>query len=95
MIVTESRGYFWYIKLTVMKSKIVAVGILLFVFLVPFRMAYLSDQIANSASFIFEFLGTLIGFLVAFGIGTNEPFDRKKEKRVSVEYKQEEIRKAA
>ena len=77
-----------------MKSKFIAIGILVVVFLGPFRMAYLNDQIANSASFILEFLSVIIGFLIAFGIGTNEPFDRKKPGKMTVEHAQE-LRKAA
>lgn len=64
-----------------MKSKAIAIAILIFVYAVPFRMAFLSDEIAHSVSFIFAFLATLIGFLIAFGIGTNEPFDRKPAKK--------------
>ena len=64
------------------KNKIIAGLIFLFVFLVPFRMLYYTDEIVQGAKFIALLMANVIGFFVAFGIGTNEPFGRKAEMKV-------------
>lgn len=77
-----------------MKSKIVAIAIFLFLFLVPFRMLFITDEIVQGQKFILLLLVNVIGFFIAFGIGTNEPFDRKEEETTEAEESQD-MRKAA
>ena len=62
-----------------MKSKLIAIAIFLFLYFVPFRMVFLGGEIISTGAQMLTFLSVLIGFLVAFGIGTNEPFDKKKK----------------
>ena len=64
------------------KNKIIAGLIFLFVFLVPFRMLFITDEIVDGGKFIGLFFSTLIGFFVAFGIGTTEPSRKKAEMKV-------------
>ncbi len=76
-------------------NKFIAIGIFLFLFLVPFRMCFFTDEIVSSGKFIGLFMTNLVGFLIAFGIGTNEPFG-KSETENRVESKQShQYRKAA
>ena len=77
-------------------NKITAVLIFAFLFFVPFRILFLGDEIISGGKFIFYFMTCLAGFLIAFGIGTNEPFG--KNKRLKKAEKNEETaqhRKAA
>ncbi len=64
------------------KNKIIAGLIFLFLFLVPFRMLYYTDEIVQGAKFIALLMTNVVGFFVAFAIGTNEPFGRKAEMKV-------------
>ena len=66
------------------KNKVIATAIFLFLFLVPFRMCFFTDEIVSSGKFIGLFMTNVIGFLIAFGIGTNQPFGKKNiEEKVS------------
>ena len=79
-----------------MKSKIIATVIFLLLFLFPFRMLFFTDEIVYGGKFIFLLMVNLIGFFVAFGIGTNEPFDTKEEvKHKTAEMPKPEMKKAA
>ncbi|HTL82522.1 MAG TPA: hypothetical protein VL651_12505 [Bacteroidia bacterium] len=78
-----------------MKSKYIAAVIFILVYAFPFRIAFLSDEIADSSRFIIALLGTIFGFLIAFGIGTNEPFDRKPKTKEVASSTDQEYRKAA
>jgi hypothetical protein len=64
------------------KNKVIAGLILLFLFLVPFRMLYYTDEIVQGAKFIALLMANVIGFFAAFAIGTNEPFGKKVEMNV-------------
>lgn len=64
------------------KNKLVAGLLLLFVFLVPFRMLYITDEIVDGGKYIGLLFATIIGFFMAFGIATNEPFRKKAEMKV-------------
>ena len=64
--------------MNIKKSKVIAIAIFLFLFLVPFRLCFFTDEIVSGGKFIGLFMTNLIGFFIAFGIGTNEPFDKKK-----------------
>ncbi|HEU4716983.1 MAG TPA: hypothetical protein VFU15_04090 [Bacteroidia bacterium] len=59
------------------KSKLIAIAIFLFTFLVPFRMLVFRDDVIDNMGDIFLLLAVVAGFFIGFGIGTNEPFDRK------------------
>jgi hypothetical protein len=59
-------------------NKFIASGIYLFLFLVPFRLLFFTDEWASSMKHILLLLSCVIGFIVAFAIGTNEPFGKKK-----------------
>lgn len=61
------------------KSKIIATLILAATFLSSFYFIYIVDEGVTNIGHIFLFLLTVAGFFVGFGIGTNEPFDKKKE----------------
>ena len=61
-----------------MKSKVIASIIFLLIFAFPARILLFETAAATGAKFVMLMLSIIIGFLVAFGIGTNEPFDRKK-----------------
>lgn len=78
-------------------NKIIAACITLFIFLVPFRYIFLDDtRIISTGTQMLLFLASLIGFLLAFGISTNEPFGRNKHKTQPVENTEEKkYRKAA
>ncbi len=75
-------------------NKLIAGAIFLFLFLVPFRMLFLSEGIVDGFSYIGLLLVNVIGFFVAFAIGTNEPFGRRK-KAEKQQAKSESVRKAA
>jgi hypothetical protein len=77
------------------KSKIIAGLIFLFVYFVPFQMLFFTDEIVKGGKFIGLLLATIIGFFVAFGIGTNEPFNRKKETENQVAVAPSQMKKAA
>lgn len=78
------------------KSKIIAGIIFLGIYFGPFQMLFITDEIVSGAKYIGLFMATLIGVLVAFGIGTNEPFDRKEtaEAKMGVVEK-EKVKEAA
>lgn len=77
-------------------NKVIAIGIMLFIFLVPFRYIFLDDtRIISTGPQMLIFLASLFGFLIAFGIGTNQPFGRKKEATADVHAKEHSHRKAA
>jgi hypothetical protein len=76
------------------KNKVIATAIFLFLFLVPFRLCFMTDEIVHGGKFIAYFMTTLIGFFIAFGIGTNEPFGKKAEEKVESQ-KQDQYKKAA
>jgi hypothetical protein len=80
-----------------MKSKIIATVIFLLLFLFPFRMLFFTDEIVYGGKFIFLLMVNVIGFFVAFGIGTNEPFAEKKKesKHEAGEMQEHEMKKAA
>lgn len=78
-----------------MKSKLIAIAIFLFLYFVPFRMVFLGGEIISSGAQMLTFLSVLIGFLVAFGIGTNEPFDKKQKPSAAKSAGEESVRKAA
>jgi hypothetical protein len=67
------------------KNKIIAGLIFLFIFLVPFRMLFFTDEIVHGGKFIALLMTNVIGFFVAFGIGTNEPFSKKAEVKLKKE----------
>ncbi len=75
-------------------NKLIAGAIFLFLFLVPFRMLFFTDEIISSFGFIGLLLVNIIGFFVAFAIGTNEPFGRRK-KAQQQQVQSESVRKAA
>jgi hypothetical protein len=67
------------------KNKIIAGLIFLVIFLVPFRMLFFTDEIVQGGKFIGLLMANVIGFFVAFGIGTNEPFGKKAEVKLEKE----------
>jgi hypothetical protein len=77
------------------KSKIIAGVIFLFIFLGPFQMLFFTDEIVHGTKFIMLLLANVIGFFVAFGIGTNEPFNKKSPLYSETKSTTENIRKAA
>lgn len=77
-------------------NKLIAFGIHLFVFLVPFRILFFTDEYANSMKHVMLLLSCIFGFLIAFGIGTNQPFGRNQRKAESQHAPEEmQHRKAA
>jgi hypothetical protein len=60
-------------------------------------MLFFTDEIVYGGKFIFLLMVNVIGFFVAFGIGTNEPFDEKKKesKHEAGEMQKHEMKKAA
>ena len=77
-------------------NKVIAIGIMLFIFLVPFRYIFLDDtRIISSGAQMLIFLSSLFGFLIAFGIGTNQPFGRKKQTESVKNSDDKSYRKAA
>ena len=77
------------------KNKVIAGIIFLAVYFGPFQMLFFTDEIVQGAKFIALLLSTIIGFFVAFGIGTNEPFNKKKINKNQVTHVPVEMRKAA
>jgi hypothetical protein len=77
------------------KSKVIAGIIFLVVYFVPFQMLFFTDEIVKGGKFIGLLLATIIGFFVAFGIGTNEPFNKKKENENLSAHAPVEMKKAA
>lgn len=77
------------------KSKLIALAIFAFLFFVPFRLCFFTDEIVSGGKFVGLFLTNIIGFFIAFGIGTNEPFDKKKAESHVETNKADQYRKAA
>jgi hypothetical protein len=70
-------------------NKVIAIAIFAFLYFVPFRILFFTDEIVQGGKFIYLLLINVIGFFIAFGIGTNEPFGKKKDLRKVV--KKEEV----
>ena len=77
------------------KSKVIAGIIFLVIYLGPFQMLFITDEVVSGGKFIGLFMANLIGFFVAFGIGTNEPFDRKKVSEAKMEIVEKKTAKEA
>ena len=79
------------------KNKLIAIAVIAVTFCGPFYQLFIRENgniIVHSAREIFLFLGWILGMIVAFYIGVNEPFGRAK--RVAAERKQQaQQRKAA
>lgn len=79
-----------------MKSKITAAIIFFLIYAFPFRILFMETAAATGVKFVGMMLSVIIGFIVAFGIGTNEPFDRKQPlKNNAANAGDQHIRKAA
>ena len=77
-------------------NKIIAAAIFAFLFFVPFRFLFFTEEIVSGGKFIFYFMTCIIGFFIAFGIGTNEPFGKNKAlKKVEMNEEVKQQRKAA
>jgi hypothetical protein len=81
--------------MNISKSKLIAIAIFAFLFFVPFRYCFFTDEIVSGGKFIGLFITNVIGFFIAFGIGTNEPFDKKKVENKVEANKADQYRKAA
>ncbi|CAN5315692.1 hypothetical protein BH09BAC5_BH09BAC5_07680 [soil metagenome] len=77
------------------KSKVIAGVIFLVVFFGPFRALFFTDEIVNGAKFVAEFMAVIIGFFVAFGIGTQDSFNKSEEMISEQQKVEEKQRKAA
>lgn len=77
------------------KSKVIAGIIFLIVYFGPFQMLFFTDEIVSGGKFIGLLLATIIGFFLGFGIGTNEPFNKKETQKVSSSTASSDSRKAA
>lgn len=77
------------------KSKVIAGIIFLAVYFGPFQMLFFTDEIVQGGKFVGLLMATIVGFFVAFGIGTNEPFNRKKDLKSQSVSTHSEMKKAA
>ncbi len=77
------------------KSKVIAGLIFFAVFAGPFQMLFFTDEIVHGSKFIVEFLAVIVGFFVAFGIGTQDSFNKSDEMISEKISDKSEIKKAA